>query len=94
LYKGGDLLASQKISVSTHLPLQLKIQANGNTYAFYYALGDSRWKLLKDGVDATFLSTHTAGGFVGSMYAMYTTSNGAPSSNTVSFNSFESKGND
>jgi len=93
LYKGSDLITSQKISLSTHMPLQLKIQANGNTYAFYYAQGDDHWKLLKDGVDATFLSTHTAGGFVGCMYAMYTTSNGTPSSSTASFNSFESKGN-
>jgi alpha-N-arabinofuranosidase len=94
LYKGNDLITSQKIAVSNHLPLQLKIQANGSTYAFYYAQGDNHWKLLKDGVDATFLSTHTAGGFVGCMYALYATSNGIPSNNTAAFTMFESKGSD
>lgn len=86
-------MLSQKIQTGSHWPLQLKIQANGRTYSFYYADGgNNRWKLLKDGVDATFLSTHTAGGFVGCMYAMYATSNGLPSSNSASFNEFESKG--
>jgi alpha-N-arabinofuranosidase len=91
--KEPDLMLSQKIQTGNHWPLQLKIQANGSTYAFYYADGgNDRWKLLKDGVDATFLSTHTAGGFVGCMYAMYATSNGVPSTNSASFSEFESKG--
>ncbi|THU39169.1 glycoside hydrolase family 43 protein [Niastella caeni] len=102
LYKGPgatggqpQLLVSQKIQTSNQLPLQLKIQVNGHKYAFYYAEKSSnQWRLLKDGVDASFLSTQTAGGFVGCMYAMYATSNGAPTSNKAVFSFFESKGND
>lgn len=101
LYKGPgsadgkpQLLETLKIQTSSQ-PLQLRIQVNGDTYSFYYAeKGSTSWRLLKDGVDAKFLSTQTAGGFVGCMYAMYATSNGAPTSNTAVFSSFESKGND
>jgi len=102
LYKGPgtadgkpQLLETFKIQTSNQLPLQLKIQSNGNTYSFYYAdKGSNSWTLVKDKVDATFLSTQTAGGFVGCMYAMYATSNGAATSNKAVFSSFESKGND
>jgi xylan 1,4-beta-xylosidase len=49
---------------------------------------------LKDGIDAKFLSTQTAGGFVGSMYALYATSSGEKTNTKASFNYFETKGND
>jgi alpha-N-arabinofuranosidase len=102
LYKGpggngGEplLLSTQKIQTSSQLPLQLKIQANGNTYSFYYAeKGSTQWQAMKEGLDASFLSTRTAGGFVGSFYSMYATSNGTPTTNSAVFNWFESKGND
>lgn len=102
LYKGpgnngGEplLLSTQKIQTNNRLPLQLKIQANGNAYSFYYAeKGSPQWKTFKEGLDASFLSTKTAGGFVGCMYAMYATSNGAPTSTNAVFQWFESKGND
>lgn len=90
-----QLLETFKIQTSSQLPLQLRIQTNGDAYSFYFAeKGSPIWRLLKEGVDAKFLSTQTAGGFVGCMYAMYATSNGAPTSNTAVFSSFESKGND
>jgi xylan 1,4-beta-xylosidase len=102
LYKGpgksgGEptLLATQKIETNSQLPLLLRIQTNGNTYSFYYAEKNSNsWRLFKEGLDGSFLSTRTAGGFVGCMYAMYATSNGTPTSNSAVFNWFESKGND
>jgi alpha-N-arabinofuranosidase len=59
--------------------LQLKIVAKGDTYAFYYAEKKGGWHLLKDAVDAKYLSTKVAGGFVGCMYALYATSLGKPS---------------
>lgn len=101
LYKGPgqtggqpQLLATQKIQTAPQLPVQLRVQSNGQTYSFYYADRNSSWRLLKDGVDAGFLSTQTAGGFVGCMYAMYATSNGAPTSNSAAYSYFESKGYD
>ncbi|HEX9934304.1 MAG TPA: glycoside hydrolase family 43 protein [bacterium] len=75
-------------------PLRLKIEGRGKEVAFFYACGSDKWTLLKDNVDARFLSTKTAGGFVGCMFAMYATSLGKPSDNTVCFDWFEYRGND
>ena len=93
--KGGktELLQSQFLP-GLKDELQLKIEARGNTYAFYYSVQKGKWNLLKDAVDAKFLSTQTAGGFVGSMYTLYATSNGKITASKAHFNWFETKGND
>lgn len=87
------LVQSQKLS-KKEKELQLKIEASGSTYSFYYAGKKGNWKLLKDGVDGRFLSTKTAGGFVGTMYALYATSLGGKTGTKAYFNWFECKGND
>ena len=92
--KEPELLAAEKIEAVPGKNIELKIKANGNTYAFYYALKKGDWQLLKDGVDAKFLSTQVAGGFVGCMYAMYATSNGKSSSSKAYFDWFGYKGDD
>jgi alpha-N-arabinofuranosidase len=92
--KQPELVIRQKLPAVLHEPLQLKIQASGSSYAFYYGVKPGHWQLLKDNVPAYLLSTHTAGGFVGCMYALYATSNGIPSNNTAAFTMFESKGSD
>jgi alpha-N-arabinofuranosidase len=74
-----ELIAAHVLEDSSSGPLRLKIIAKGNTYAFYYMEKKGPWHLLKDTVDAKFLSTRTAGGFVGCMYALYVTSLGRPS---------------
>jgi xylan 1,4-beta-xylosidase len=74
--------------------LHFRISAEGNTYSFYYSANGKIWNLLKDKVDAKFVSTKTAGGFVGCIYGMYATSSGEPSSNTVSFKYLKYAGND
>jgi xylan 1,4-beta-xylosidase len=74
--------------------LQLKIEARGGSYAFLYRLGSGEWTLLQEGVDAKFLSTRIAGGFVGCMYALYATSLGQPSANRAYFDWFEYSGHD
>jgi alpha-N-arabinofuranosidase len=85
-----ELLQSQSLpDIKTELAL--KIEAKGNTYNFWYATKKGKWKLLKDNVDARYLSTKTAGGFVGCMYALYATSSGEESTNKVYYNLFESK---
>src|SRR5690606_22049446 len=67
------LLASQKLA--SNKEVFLKIEANASTYAFYFSQQKNKWTLLKDKVDGAFLSTKVAGGFVGSLFAMYATSN-------------------
>ncbi len=87
-----ELLASQKLN--SNKELQLKIEARGDNYAFYFAEKKNNWILLKDKVDGKFLSTKIAGGFVGSMFGLYGTSAGKPTINTACFNWFEYKGDD
>jgi alpha-N-arabinofuranosidase len=72
----------------------LKIGARGSSYAFFYAVRPGDWRLLKDDVSAAYLSTKSAGGFVGCIYAMYATSLGSPSSATAYFDWFEYRGDD
>jgi len=47
-------------------PIRLRIAAHGGRYDFAYAQG-ARWVPVASGVDATNLSTASAGGFVGTM---------------------------
>ena len=102
LYQGGPdaghpmkLLAEERLEgASMNAGLMLKAEARGSRYAFFYAAAHGSWRLLKDSVDASYLSTKVAGGFVGSLYAMYATSLGAPSGNRASFDWFEAAGND
>ena len=92
LYKTDTLLASHKIGEGRNI--RLKVVADGAEYSFYYATKQEEWILLKDKVDARFLSTRVAGGFVGCMYAMYATSSGKASSNVAYFDWFEYVGDD
>ncbi|MBU0931740.1 MAG: glycoside hydrolase family 43 protein [Alphaproteobacteria bacterium] len=62
------LIASAPITLSA--PVTLTIRATGGTMAFDYGVGD-KVKTLKDGVDATLLSTKKAGGFVGTVVGPY-----------------------
>jgi xylan 1,4-beta-xylosidase len=94
LYKANELLASESISFKNIKAVQLKIKAEGNTYSFYFATEKNKWKLLKNKIDAKFLSTQVAGGFVGSLYGLYATSNGMPCTNKVLYNWFENKNDD
>jgi xylan 1,4-beta-xylosidase len=104
LYKSNDsessdhqmeLLASQKINLEHGgKGLYLKIEADNAAYSFYYGYSPSEWMPLKEKVDAKFLSTRVAGGFVGCMYAMYATSLGQTSRNIAYYNWFEYKGDD
>ncbi len=90
--KENELLASAEII--NNETLYLKVEAYNDKYIFYYAETKNNWTVLKDKVDAKFLSTKQAGGFVGTIYAMYATSNGTETTNTVSYEWFEVKNDD
>lgn len=94
LYKGTELLVSKELKGKTKKDVFLKIEANADKYAFYFATKKNQWQIVLDNADGKYLSTKSAGGFVGCMYAMYATSNGNPSGNTASFDWFEIKNND
>jgi len=97
LYKGNSTL--QKMELVTQTPikdtkLQLKIEAKAAQYDFYYSIPGKKWNLLKKDMDGKFLSTETAGGFVGSLFALYATSSGVDSKNSARFSWIDYSGND
>jgi xylan 1,4-beta-xylosidase len=69
-----QVIASVKLSDEEIPVIYLKIEGRGGKYDFYYAFETNRWVCLKSGVDATNLSTHTGGGFVGAYLGLYGTS--------------------
>jgi len=74
--------------------LSLKLEAKGATYIASYSINNTKWIALKDDIDGRFLSTKTAGGFVGSVFGMYATSSGKESDQKAYFDWFEYKGDD
>jgi xylan 1,4-beta-xylosidase len=91
--KTMDLLAQAPIAKASK-KLMLRINAEGGTYSFYFAENPKSWTLLKDKLDAKFLSTHEAGGFIGCVFGMYATSSGDKTSNSASFKYLSYKGDD
>jgi len=101
LYKSGaadeemELITSREISNEQNENLlYLEIKAEGNKYSFFYSKNKHELDLLKEDVDAMFLSTRVAGGFVGCMFAFYATSLGKESNNKAYFDFFNYEGND
>jgi alpha-N-arabinofuranosidase len=90
---GEKVLASRRLAAGSE-GCRLKIEARGNTYAFFFGAEGEGWKPVAENIDATFLSTRTAGGFVGSIYALYATSNGRRSAQSAAFDWFEYTGDD
>jgi xylan 1,4-beta-xylosidase len=89
-----ELIASQALPNHMTENIRLRITANKDQYSFYYSFTSKPWKLLADNQDGKFLSTRVAGGFVGSVFALYATSSGKESNNKAYFNWFEYKGSD
>lgn len=67
-----EILASYALA-SADKDIRLKITSDGLTFSFYYAVGNGDWKLLKNNVDAGYLSTRNAGGFTGTTIGLYAT---------------------
>jgi xylan 1,4-beta-xylosidase len=89
--KTMDLIAKVPIHSKK---VQLRIDAVGEYYDFYYATSSKNWILLKDKLDAKYLSTQEAGGFIGCIFGLYATSSGKPSTNNASFQYLKYSGND
>ena len=94
VYPGVTELLAQAPLKSTTAKVQLRIEAAGDTYIFSYSENGKTWTTLQDKVDARFLSTQTAGGFIGCLIAMYATSSGQPTTNTAAFKYLKYTGND
>ncbi|WP_345954339.1 glycoside hydrolase family 43 protein [Mucilaginibacter sp. PAMB04168] len=88
-----ELLSEARLPDGKH-DIAFRINADGANYSFEYAPVKGAWLVLKKNVDGKHLSTQVAGGFVGSVFAMYATSSGNTSSNTAQFKSFDYVGAD
>lgn len=99
LYKSGadkqplELLAQMPLATATG-KVRLRINAEADTYSFQFAESPQKWRTLKDKVDARFLSTQVAGGFIGCLFGMYATSSGQPTTNTAAFKYLKYEGHD
>ncbi len=98
LYQSGanndpdKLLASLPVDFAD--AIDLKIEASDKGYSFYYAITKDNWQPLELNLDRKWLSTQKAGGFVGTMFGLYATSNGMNTTNKMLIEWFEYKGND
>ena len=73
--EGGrdEVLASTALTKGEN-DLRLKIKSDGYNFSFYYAAPSGEWKELASGVSAEYLSTKNAGGFTGTVIALYASS--------------------
>ena len=96
LFKSSESVAIELLAQVpiTSKSVKLRIQSEGDKYSFHYATKGNKFIVLKSAVDGKFLSTKTAGGFIGCIYGMYATSSGQPSNNTASFKFLKYAGND
>lgn len=90
---GYTEIASKELKDKNSL-LNLKIVAKGEFYDFLYSENGEEFQSLKKNVDAKFLSTKEAGGFVGAIYGMYTTSLGLKTDNNAIFDNFKLESTD
>ncbi|WP_409932542.1 glycoside hydrolase family 43 protein [Xanthocytophaga flavus] len=91
--KAMQLLAEIPLSMQTK-KTGLRIVSEGENYSFYFSTDAKSWSVVKDKVDAKFVSTKEAGGFVGCLYGMYATSSGEKTDNKASFKYLKYAGND
>ncbi len=95
-----ELIASKEINKEeSSNELNLQIKADRDVYSFYYSFSKENdeavnWKLLKDKVDAKYVSVNIPKDFTGCIFALYATSMGKESNNKASFDYFEYAGDD
>jgi alpha-N-arabinofuranosidase len=86
------LLASKQLP-SANGDIYLRIEPDKAVYNTAFSMDGKSFTPLQQ-VDGRFLSTATAGGFVGSVFGLYATSLGKESQNKAWFDWFSYKGND
>jgi xylan 1,4-beta-xylosidase len=91
--KSMELLVQQPLKSKSN-KAGVRINVQGAQCSFHYTANGKDWILLKDKVDATFLSTQVAGGFIGCVFGLYATSSGKETSSEASFKQLYYRGND
>jgi len=54
--------------------IDLKAQSKNGEFAFWFKTPKKDWQLVKDGIDAKYLSTENATGFIGTILGLYVSS--------------------
>jgi len=67
----GIEILSDKLIDNQDDPIGLKVESKGIGYDFYFAIGDQKWELLCQNIDAYYLSTANSFGFTGTTIGMY-----------------------
>jgi xylan 1,4-beta-xylosidase len=91
--KGMELIEEQELPSIAGI-LYLDITAHEGEYRFSYGMKKNVWKPIGPAMDAKFLSTRVAGGFVGSLFGLYATSSGQQSSNQATYGWLAYEGDD
>ena len=86
------LLVSKTLP-SMNADVYLRIEPKKAVYATSFSTDGKSWLPLQE-VDGKFLSTATAGGFVGSVFGLYATSMGQPTGSKAHYDWWEYKGAD
>ncbi len=68
------ILASVTLPKKYDGRIELRVVADNDMLAFWYKTSKHDWVSLADSIDATYLSTEKAGGFIGTILAMYASS--------------------
>jgi beta-xylosidase len=66
-----SVIARIPVRLSPRDPVELRIDARGGRYDFYYAQRHGAWRPVARDADGTILSSKKAGGFVGTVIGMY-----------------------
>ncbi|TCO06098.1 glycoside hydrolase family 43 protein [Natronoflexus pectinivorans] len=89
------VLATQTLSDSLAEKLYLRIDSDVDVYRFFFSYDGDTWFQIGEEQDARFLSTETAGGFIGSMFGLYTkTTESSEGGISANYHWFEYTGND
>ena len=51
--------------------IDLMVTSDAETFSFWYAVNGKKWQPLVEGVDASFLTSASAGGFTGTLIGPY-----------------------
>jgi len=60
-----------KAKLNNYRFIDLKITSDGETFSFWYAPNGGKWRALIEGVDASYLTSASAGGFTGTLIGPY-----------------------
>ncbi|MCB9962880.1 MAG: glycoside hydrolase family 43 protein [Hyphomonas sp.] len=69
--RNGQVVAESPVLAPAGGPVSLKIAAHGANYDFFQGDGHGGWAPVALAQDGTLLSTHVAGGFVGTVFGVY-----------------------